>query len=298
MVSSKNNILIIGGGRIGQKLKEVLQKNKPLIWDIDPKISDSKKTLKEEIKNKNFIFLCIPSVAYQEVLPQIEKQIDSDTIIISLSKGLDSQGNFIYKTLQKTFQGLCNFGMMGGPIMAEEIGKTKPAVAQIGLSNMTDYLKVKELFSDSPIKIIGSRDPLGISIAGALKNVYALFLGITEALVLGDNLKAYFTVKAIREMKKLGQKYGARLETLNSICGIGDFVLTGFNPHSRDKETGEKLVKGERLEKSEGLHSLGFLVKIKSASWRKEKLPLLSALEEITFNHKDAQETVLNLLPH
>jgi len=288
-----NKILIIGGGRIGQSLKNALNKSKPTIWDIDPKVSDSEKSLEDETKNKDFIFLCLPTIAIAQTLVKIKSNLQKETIVICISKGLNEKNKFTYEILQNELIDT-NWGILAGPLMAEEINNNQPTVAVLALKNPKQFQKAKDLFSTSPIKIIHSNDLRGLSMAGALKNVYALFLGMVDEADFSNNLKAYFITKSLREIKIISQMYKAKQTTISSLAGLADLIVTVISPHSLDFKTGQEIIKGKKNVNSEGLKSILILdKKIKN----KSNLPLFETTIKIIKEPKNAQSLIENLLP-
>lgn len=287
------NILIIGGGRIGKTLKEILIKNKPIIWDIDKNNSDSKKTLEEEIKNKDLIFVCVPSIAVIEILTKIKLHLDKNAIVVCLSKGLYKNGKFTYEVLSESALEQ-NYGILAGPLMAEELKTSQPTIGVLGLKNNKDFLRIKEVFIGSPIRLVASSDLKGLAIGGTLKNIYSLFLGIVEELKFGDNFKAIMLTKSLREIKIIGQTLGAKLTTLNSFAGLADLVVTSYSQYSRDRQSGQDLILGRKCD-CEGLNAAKMLNKrLKN----KDNLPILKALLKILEETKDAKSIIESLLPN
>jgi glycerol-3-phosphate dehydrogenase (NAD(P)+) len=91
-------------------------------------------------------------------------------------------------------------------------------------------------------------DPLGVELAGALKNVIAIAAGICDGMQLGDNAKSAMLARGLAEMSRLGVAMGATLETFFGIAGVGDLATTCFSPHGRNRTCGERLGKGEDVD--------------------------------------------------
>jgi glycerol-3-phosphate dehydrogenase (NAD(P)+) len=290
-------ILIIGGGRLGSALKKVLVKSKPIIWDINPKISESKLSLETETKNSDLIFICTPTNALEKILTQIKPTLKTNSIVISFSKGLSNDGKFTFEILKSILNDSIaakqNYGIMAGPLMAEELNQNLPTVATLALKNNNQFLTVKKLFLESPIHLINSSDLKGLAVAGTLKNVYALFLGVIDELKLGDNIKAVFLSKSFREIKIIGQNFGAKLTTLNSSAGLADLIVTAYDPNSRDAACGHAIIKNEKCD-SEGYRTLPLLIKrLKNQT----NLPILNTLTKIIKEPKNVRTIIQNLLP-
>ena len=84
-------------------------------------------------------------------------------------------------------------------------------VAAIGLPTFRPY------FSD---------DLIGAEIGGAVKNVIAIACGVAEGRKLGEGARAALITRGFAEMTRLGLAMGAKVETMNGLCGLGDLVLT------------------------------------------------------------------------
>jgi glycerol-3-phosphate dehydrogenase (NAD(P)+) len=81
-----------------------------------------------------------------------------------------------------------------------------------------------------------------------LKNVFAIAAGASEGLGLGDNSKAALVTRALAEMIRLGTAMGGQLSTFYGLSGAGDLVLTCYSKHSRNRNVGERLGRGESFE--------------------------------------------------
>lgn len=90
-------------------------------------------------------------------------------------------------------------------------------------------------------------DVVGVEIAGALKNVYAIAAGSLEGLGLGMNTTALLCTRAIAEMNKVARALGSTEATLAGLSGLGDMVLTCFGKLSRNRTVGVRLGKGETI---------------------------------------------------
>ena len=98
---------------------------------------------------------------------------------------------------------------------------------------------------DERFRVYTSRDVVGVEWAGALKNVMAIGAGIIEGLGLGHNTLAAYITRALAEIKRLGDKLGARETTFMGLSGMGDLILTCTGPLSRNRMFGIELAEGK-----------------------------------------------------
>jgi glycerol-3-phosphate dehydrogenase (NAD(P)+) len=58
---------------------------------------------------------------------------------------------------------------------------------------------------------------------------------------LGENARAALLARSFAELSRLGERLGARRETLMGLAGLGDLVLTATSPSSRNFSFGIEL---------------------------------------------------------
>ncbi|GJJ09819.1 hypothetical protein Clacol_004043 [Clathrus columnatus] len=98
-------------------------------------------------------------------------------------------------------------------------------------------------------------DPIGVELAGALKNVYAIAAGIADGLGYENNARAGLITRALSEMTRIGTAYGAAPLTFLTLAGVGDLFLTCSSKTSRNFTVGYRLGQGGKLQ--DILDSLG-----------------------------------------
>lgn len=92
-----------------------------------------------------------------------------------------------------------------------------------------------------------SDDPVGVEVGGAVKNVIALAVGVSDGLGFGDNTRAALITRGIAEVARFAGALGANPQTVFGLSGMGDLVVTCTSRHSRNRSVGERLGRGERL---------------------------------------------------
>jgi len=91
-------------------------------------------------------------------------------------------------------------------------------------------------------------DVVGVEIAGALKNVYAIAVGMGYSLGIGENTRAMVIARAVREMSKLGEAMGGHRDTFAGLAGMGDLIVTCTSQRSRNRHVGEQLGAGKPID--------------------------------------------------
>ncbi len=192
------------------------------------------------------IFIAIPSFAVEDVIleakPFFTKKIQS---IVSVTKGLHhetlqpivlSEAAILPVYLRKH---LCT---LGGPAIANELAKNSPTGFLLAGSNKATVQRVKKLLETATTKCATSSDVLGVGLASALKNPYAIALGMCDGLKLPANAKSLVLTLAVEEIQHFVVASGGDGRTAFGLAGLGDLVVTGLSPSGRNRTYGELLV--------------------------------------------------------
>ena len=292
----RSHIAIIGAGNLGQALKKLLDKHEVHLWD---KVADkvpNQKPLADVVTPSQVVFLAVPSSVVREVLQEIKPFLGKKAIVVTLAKGIEPG------TLETIDQLLLNSlpksqpcAHLSGPMLAAEIQKGKHAAAVVGAYSRSTFTKLKKIFSETPINLAYSRDMRGVAVAGVLKNIYTLPLGIAAGLELGNNTIGWLAYCALNEMQQVMPMLGGAKKTLLSVAGIGDFIATATSPLSMNYRAGSEIAKtGGPVTISEGLVALPSILTLLGP--KVQKLPLLHALSQIVVHRHDARTTLTNLL--
>jgi glycerol-3-phosphate dehydrogenase len=92
----------------------------------------------------------------------------------------------------------------------------------------------------------------GVALCGALKNVYAIGLGVIKALGAGDNARGVYIAAAAEEMRHIVRLMGGREMTVYGYAGLADLIATGLSESSRNHQVGCALGKRADCLGSEG----------------------------------------------
>ena len=137
---------------------------------------------------------------------------------------------------------------------------------------------------------------------GAVKNVLALAAGMCEGLDLGTNAVTALVTRGLYEMQRIALAMGGRASTIAGLSGVGDTFGTCFGPLSRNRNTGVRLGRGERLddiladmgEVAEGVETafaLERLIKKSHKSYRLDlKFPIIFGVAEILRGDRTPRE--------
>lgn len=291
------NIAIIGAGRIGDAFSRIFTKKGYLVsmWDKEDGKVRNQKSINEAVKDANVVFLCVPSWSLREVCSAIKDSLQKDTFLVSMSKGVEKNTNKTPDEIIGDFFQKRKIGILGGPMLAEELNLGHIGVGVLGCLDKNIFKKTEELFDGSVVHLLHSKDMHGVALGGILKNVYALAFGIADGLKWSGNAKGWLLVKSMNEISKLSRVLGGRKKTVLDVSGLGDLATCGFSEYSRNRKAGQDVLEDGRFDiKSEGVVSSPAVFAL--AGKKVKNFEILFALREIMIEKKDPKTIFANLL--
>ena len=203
--------------------------------------------LKTAVADKDIIFVAVPSSGFRETLQNIAPHITGQAIV-SLTKGMEKDTFALMSDIIKDELPEVNFGVMSGPNLAVEIMQNMPSASVIASESEPLRHAVQSALHSAFFRVFGSDDVTGVELGGALKNIYAIAMGMASAYNVGENTKALILTRALAEMSRFGVAYGANPLTFLGLSGVGDLYATCNSPLSRNYRIGNMLGKGTNLD--------------------------------------------------
>ena len=252
----------------------------------------------EIINESDLVFITTESKRVMEVVKQIFLLKNNKINLVITSKGFATkEGNTFNEIIKDQFPTL-KTGILTGPTFADEIANNLPAAAVLASNDVVFANSICSLFQNSCLRLYQSNDPIGASLAGAVKNIIAIGAGMIEGLNLGDNAKAALITRGISELSRLIKISGGNFNTAFGLAGIGDMSLTCSGPHSRNMAYGMNLVKGNNLDNTlelvEGVNAIGATITL--AKRLKIELPIVNAINQILNKNGNIREIIPQLL--
>ncbi len=263
-MASNSSILIIGYGEMGHAMETLLApRHRLLFHDVRPIAGHEVVGLDAAVDVDGVIY-CVPVTPLAGLAEQVFPSLPAHCVSLSVAKGLDEAGRPAPLIFADVYGSVRPYGVLYGPMIAEEIRAGRPAFAQVGVSQPECYDTVADWFRGSNLVLDYSNDLTGIAWASALKNVYAILFGMADELQLGDNVRGYLAVAATREMRAILTVKGGQAGTAYQLAGLGDLVTTATSADSHHHELGRRLARGEPAGRlSEGTHTLSMVRKFK-----------------------------------
>jgi glycerol-3-phosphate dehydrogenase (NAD(P)+) len=187
----------------------------------------------------------IPTAFLRETVARLRPAYRPGTPVVSLTKGIERDTFRRPSEVLAEVLGANPVAVLSGPSHAEEVARGMPTSVTVGCPDSAAAGWVQSAFNTDRFRVYTNADPVGVELAGALKNVIGIAAGICDGLAFGDNAKAALLTRGLVEMTRFGVAHGADPATFAGLAGVGDLITTCFSRHGRNRRVGERLAKGE-----------------------------------------------------
>ncbi|CAD83279.1 glycerol-3-phosphate dehydrogenase [Candidatus Blochmanniella floridana] len=251
------------------------------------------------------ILIAVPSHVFRCVLLKLRLNLKNNFRIIIASKGLEPKTGWllqdvVYDVLGKEVP--C--AVISGPTFAHELAIGLPAAIELASADIKFRYDIEHLlYSVKNLRVYKTTDVIGVQIAGAVKNVIAIGVGISDGMGFGANARAALITRGLSEMIRLGKSIGAiSVDVFVGLAGLGDLVLTCTDDQSRNRRFGMLLGQGMHVDYAQ--KSIGQL--IEGISNTKEVymlsvkykviMPITEQIYKILYENKNVHEAVYSLI--
>lgn len=203
-------------------------------------------SIAEAVSGSDVVVLAVPAQSLRSHLAEVRASLSEDAVVVSLIKGLERGTNHRMSEVIAAELDLHprRIAVVSGPNLAMEIAREEPTASVVACQDHEVAERVAALCSSPYFRPYTNTDVAGVEIAGIVKNVIALAVGICDGQQLGDNSKASVITRGLAETTRLAAVLGGKLETLSGLAGLGDLVATCASPLSRNRSAGRLLGEG------------------------------------------------------
>ncbi|MGB5397228.1 MAG: hypothetical protein WBN96_08770 [Gammaproteobacteria bacterium] len=288
MTKAGKHVLILGYGEMGHAMQTLLGTRHTLqFWDKAATDEVQLVSLEAAAAQADSVIFCLPVNPHRDIALRLVPLLKRDCIAISIAKGLDEAGQTVAQIFADIFGASKHrYAVLHGPMISEELRAGRPGFAQLGGSDASAREAVQQLFADTALLLMQSEDITGINWSVILKNVYAMAFGMADELGLGDNMRGFLIVMALRELDDIVRLLGGSASSAYHLAGLGDLVTTATSEDSHHHTLGRRLARGDRAEvRGEGVHTLQMVEKHQIFAWR--DFALFSLVHEVVLGQGD-----------
>ena len=227
------------------------RRNPRFLKDVDmPDAIRPTTDLDEAVADCEMVIIAVPSHAVRDVMARAGRSLPPEAILVSAVKGIElDTGKTMDAVIGEVLpeQHHPRIAVLSGPSFAKEVAQHKPTVVTIACREEAYAIAVQQYLSCPWFRCYSETDVLGVEIGGALKNVIAIAVGVSDGMGLGANARAATMTRGLAEITRLGVKLGANPLTFLGLAGVGDLVLTCTGDLSRNRRVGLALGEGRKL---------------------------------------------------
>ncbi|MEM9175719.1 MAG: NAD(P)H-dependent glycerol-3-phosphate dehydrogenase [Myxococcota bacterium] len=261
--------------------------------------------LRDALSGRELVILAVPSPSLRDVMETAGPWIEPGAIVVSAVKGIEFEtGLTMHGILEDVLaeEHHPRLVALSGPSFAAEIAQQKPTVVTLACAEEAYAISVQATLSSPWFRCYTNTDVVGVEIAGALKNVIAIAIGMCDAQKGGFNARAALMTRGLAEITRIGVALGATPETFLGLSGMGDLLLTCTGDLSRNRRVGLGLGEGRKLEEiveelgevAEGVHTTRAAVRL--AARLGVDAPITNQVRAVLDGEKTPQEAGLALM--
>jgi glycerol-3-phosphate dehydrogenase (NAD(P)+) len=243
--------------------------------------------LAQAFAHSHIYVLAIPAQQLRTTLQEWKPFFSTDSIIVSTLKGIEISTQMRMTEVIEDVLGPHAIAIITGPNLADELVLRQPAGAVAAAPTQELADQMRDLFRTPYYRVYTSVDVMGCELAGAIKSVIALAVGISIGMGFGENTQAMLITRGLNEVARLCAAHGSDPLSAAGLAGMGDLVASCGSPLSRNRTFGEVLGRTgsmaqarEQVAKTvEGVASAGAVAEI--AHRVGIEVPVIEAVGEI-----------------
>lgn len=272
-----------------------------ITWQGDPALN---------LCDFDLILLAVASHALREVGSFVAENLRRNAggqlppaCILNCAKGIEAETlQLPTQVLRQLLPEPIAIGTLSGPSFAKEVRAGLPTAVVVASTDEPLRKRVLSLLHRALFRVYESTDPVGVEVAGALKNVVAIVAGGCDGLNLGANARAAVVTRGFGEIAQIGVKLGADPLTFLGLAGFGDLFLTTTGELSRNRQFGVRLAHGESKEAI--VASTGEVIEgisTAASAWQLSRqfgldTPIIRAAHGVIHENLSVLEAVLSLI--
>jgi glycerol-3-phosphate dehydrogenase (NAD(P)+) len=195
-------ITVLGAGAWGSTMAQVLADgaNDVLLWgrreevvaeintshtntkylgsQVLPESLKATSDINEAFAHSRYLVLAIPAQSLREKLTELKPLFKGDEVIISTLKGIEISTQMRMSEIIEEILPNRKIAVITGPNLADELILRQPAAAVVASQSIELAKELQEIFKAKYYRVYTSTDVMGCELAGAVKNVIALAVGI------------------------------------------------------------------------------------------------------------------------
>lgn len=266
--------------------------------------------LEEQLRGIDLLVIGVSSAGISWAAKTLSGKVPTSIPTIFVTKGLEDKGKGELRPLLELYaetfapnnSAETRLAGIGGPCIAGELARRVPTAVVFTSTNTETARLFQEAFRTPYYHIQTSDDVIGVEVCAALKNAYAMAVGMGAGVheakggipgpVAQHNFESAIFAQACREMVVLVRALGGNPDCVAGLPGAGDMLVTTSG--GRSSRLGRLLglghsfadareqLKGHTLESAEIVEVVGRAIPdLEHRGVHREQLPLMAHLYEV-----------------
>ena len=194
------------------------------------------------------LFLAFPGRAMDDYAHRIAAAARPGTVVVNLIKGLHPD-HFTFAELFARVAPQAGYVALKGPTFSRPLFLGEWSGMTCGADDPAVGERVAALFAGAGALVLDrSGSARSVDVASALKNVYAIALGLVGSTGPSENTTFMAATLVVKELRRVLDALGCDPDVLWSFAGVGDVLLTGLCDTSRNRTIGLMMGKGVPID--------------------------------------------------
>lgn len=254
------------------------------------------------LQDVDMVLSVVPTAGLRHIMRQV-RELGCSAPLIWASKGLEAASSQLaHEIAAAELPAGQHYGVLSGPSFAAELVRGLPTAVTLACPDAAFAREAGAWLHGANLRVYTSDDVVGVSVAGAVKNVMAIAAGISDGMQFGNNARAALITRGMAEMTRFGLALGGKKDTFMGLSGVGDLILTCTGQYSRNREVGLRLATGQHLPQileqlghvAEGVHTAREVVR--RAAQLGVDMPISREVERVLFEQRAPRDAVETLL--
>ncbi|MDF7627009.1 NAD(P)H-dependent glycerol-3-phosphate dehydrogenase [Lactobacillaceae bacterium L1_55_11] len=260
------------------------------------------------IQGVDMVLMVVPTGAVRSVAKQLAELLKAGQHPIAIAhatKGLEQGSHKLISQMiaeEIPAELRTSISAISGPSHAEGVIQGDLTAVSVAGADQVATSQLQHLLATDTFRTYTNPDLVGAELAGALKNIMAIGSGILIGLGYGANSQAALLTRGLVEIRAVGTALGAKPETFLGLAGIGDLIVTGMSPNSRNYRAGRALGQGQALDQVqadmgmviEGVNTTAAIYEF--AQQKRINIPITTAIYQVLYQGADIRSEIKELM--
>jgi glycerol-3-phosphate dehydrogenase (NAD(P)+) len=246
------------------------------------------------------VLVASPAQATREVAELLAANLVHPRPLVACAKGIERHTDRFMTEVLADAAPAWPTAILSGPSFAIDVAAGLPTAVTLASADGELARALCAALGGPSLRLYHATDVRGVEIGGAAKNVLGIACGVAAGLEIGASASAALIARGFAELRRFGEAFGAKPNTLMGLSGLGDLVLTCSSAQSRNFAFGVALGRGGSLAEAaggklvEGAFTASVLMQMARA--RNVDMPICAAVEALLGGAIDAHAAVGALL--